>query len=308
MSLQQQPLWRYGETGLALQVGERMYPLPPDLAGWLQQGTSGVELSADPAADLIRLERELRRRAAHNRSPVDAATQRVALTRAADGAAPGSTRARRTRRHHAGGGQATAIDEHAAATDALRHTRELLDAVRDFVIEADAPTGLLAEAAAGWRRDPHPPAPVIVFETEEAFLAGDLRRSTATASTDFGVPTIAGDEFGRQWRRDDDDDLDAEPSHRAGQWTLGFLARTAEIYAVRRASGLPWQVWLLGSGFSAEQAHPLLTGLLLRMHEPNSVVLAAQVVQTAVPRRSAPEPGTRPGASGHAVDATELAG
>lgn len=306
MSLQQQPLWRYGETGqLALQVGARTCPLPPDLATWLQQGTSGVDLSADPATDLVRIERELRRRAAHDRSTVDDATQRVTVSRVADGAAPGPTRARRRR---AAGGQATAIDEHTEATDALRHTRTLLDAVRDFVIEADVPTGLLAEAARGWRRVPDPPAPVIVFETEEAFLASDVRRATATTSTDFGVPTIAGDEFGRQWRRDDDDDLDAEPPHRAGQWTLGFLAHTGEIYAVRRASGLPWQVWLLGSGFSAEQAHPLLIGLLLRMHEPNSVVLAAQVVQTAVPRQSAPEPGTRPGGTDYAGDATELAG
>lgn len=295
MSLHQQPLWRYAKTGLALQVGDRTRPLPPELADWLLE-SSGVALSTDPAVDLIRAERELQRRAAHDRSTVDDSARRVASTRAAPG-----PRARRRWRRRAEGGTAAAIAEHASATAALWQSRALLDALHDFVVDADVPAGLLADAARGWRRDPDPPAWVIVFESEELFLAGDARRATATSSSDFGVPTIAGQEWGRQWRRDGDDDLDAEPPNRAGRWALGFLARTGEVYAVRRAGGLPWPVWLLAAGVTAEQAGPVLTGLLPRMHEPNSVVLAAELVENAVAARTTPHPVPNP-------EASELAG
>lgn len=165
---------------------------------------------------------------------------------------------------------ATYIDRHATA-------RSWITVLRDFVIAAAAPDGLLAEAAVGWQRSPEPPPFVVVFDNERAFIDADPRRAARAC---WGTPVPSGIAFGDLWRRDGDDDV-AAGLPRTGPWRLSCLPCTGEIYASRHCDQLPERVWLLGSGFhDVNGTIDMLLRLEEHMREPNSLILAAHTVHT----------------------------
>ena len=273
------PVWEHTERGLLVRIGGRVDPLPEPLqARLLDPDDTGT--SADPAEDLLALEARLRRVVVDLTDRLGIAGREVADARTAVHDA-GRPWWRPTRPGH--GALRTALRRHHETTELLLQARSLRDALRDFVVELDPPSGPLADAAAGWRRDDRPPSSVIVFDDEDAFLGADTRRIGGAAH----YPTPAGTVYGRQWRRDADDDPLARPPDHGGAWTVGHIPRTGEIYACRRSGSFDRQVWLLGVDFTAEQADTLLSAIEHRMREPNSVVLVASTVHAARFLRSA---------------------
>jgi hypothetical protein len=149
--------------------------------------------------------------------------------------------------------------------------------LRGWVVDLAIPDGWLAEAAAGWQRDPAPPAWVAVFDDDQDFLSIDQRRGVPTYR---GATALAGEHVGLEWRRDvDDEDPLSQGLQRSGPWWLTYLPLTGEIVASRHSAYLPGQVWLLGRHFTdPERSLTLLTTLEPHMREPNSLILAAGVV------------------------------
>jgi hypothetical protein len=282
MSPHQQPVWKHTESGLVLRIGRRADEVPAPIDEWLI-GSAGLGLSADAAEDLLRLEGRLRGVLAKLVARAGTAEEAVAAARAAvaeaNEARGWGTRSR-SRRRAARTTLEQAILDHSATVETMEDARTLIEVLREFVIQLDAPDGLLREAAEGWRRSPDVPASVVAFDDEAAFLSADVRRA---ASTGWGGTTIAGtEEFGHAWRRDgDEDDPLAEDLDRSGPWSLGFIERTGEIYAIRRCGYLPRAVWLLGNGFEKRRAFELLVRLAPRMREPNSLILAAGTLHAA---------------------------
>ncbi|WP_410646311.1 hypothetical protein [Amycolatopsis sp. cmx-4-54] len=169
---------------------------------------------------------------------------------------------------------------HDSYREACRIHAEILAlkrALRAFVIAMEPQEGLLAEAAAGWARSPAVPAGVAVFEEVSYFLLADTRRDAAPGGL---AGTIGGEDYGELWRREGDDPIE-QPLARAGCWQVGYIARTREIYAVRRCGTESREAWLLGRGFTAARAHALLAPLMARMQEPNSLILVAEKVVSA---------------------------
>lgn len=275
MSHHHTPVWRYTENGPTIRVGHRADPVPEPLWARLVD-PSGAGVSADPAKDLMVLEACLRRVIAELVDKVGTADRDVVVARAEveDSAAPRRL-FRTVRRRLPRANLTSALQRHTATVALLQEARGVQRALRQFVIDLDLPSGLLAEAAVGWRRGDGVPSGVVVFEDEDSFLTVDTRR----ACSDWGFAGAAADIYGRQWRRDSDDDPFADPPGHGGTWTLGHIPRTGEIYAARY--GDHRQVWLLGRGFMADRARPLLTGLESRMREPNSIVFAADTVHAA---------------------------
>uniref|UniRef100_UPI003F49458E hypothetical protein n=1 Tax=Amycolatopsis sp. CA-096443 TaxID=3239919 RepID=UPI003F49458E len=309
MTLRHVPLWAHAEDGLGVRVGHRRDPdlVPPAIARCLT-GPDSPALTDDPAQDLLALEARFRGDIAAAAEDLAAAERLIQMRRRAAAAGPRWSLAARNRRRQARQDFDAARAQHAAASAAVAHHRRQQRVLREFVIGLNLRSGLLAEAACGWCRSPDAPGTAVVFADEAAFLSGDSRRGddmfghrspdapgTAVVFADeaaflsgdsrreddtFGF--LTGDEFGRQWRRDPDEDA-AAALERAGTWTLLYLARTGEICATRRGG----QVWLLGTGFhDPVAAHTLLTDLEPRMREPNSLVLAAQRVHAARPLRA----------------------
>lgn len=275
------PTWRHTEDGLALMLGLRSDPVPDEVGAWLD-GPQGIGTSADPAEDLITLEARLAGLVAHLLTKVEQAELAIARARTDrvgndNRWSPNARRRRRAAATELNAG----ITRHTEAGVLLDEARSLQHTLRRFVIELDATAGPLARAAAGWSRSPDVPAGVIVFDPQDNFLLVDSRR----AEPDRGYSTVAGEVFGRQWRRDGDDALDAAPEH-SGPWQLGYIPRTREIYASRHSGYLTQQVWLLGKDFSPLQAHEALTELEPRMREPNSLILAANTVHAVRSLRS----------------------
>lgn len=284
----QQPTWLHGDNGLVLRLGYRRDPVPEPLDQWLI-GPSGIGLSADAAEDLVRLESRLRHVVAQLVQRLGQADQRVADARAEVDAAKGRRGLRaRVRRRQADQTLGTAKHEHGLTAETLSEARTLLEVLRSYVIDLDPPHGLLREAADGWRRNPEPPPSVVVFDDERRFLDTDPRRATANG---WGGPTIADIEpFGFAWRRDgDENDLGNENGdlNLTGPWQIGYIERTAEIYAIRRSEYLSQQVWLLGTGFDTVlAARNVLLPIMPRMREPNSLILAAGAVHASRTWRS----------------------
>ncbi|UJW28665.1 hypothetical protein L3Q67_25710 [Saccharothrix sp. AJ9571] len=278
-------MWHYTKDGLEFRIGHSPDRLPSQVRTWLI-GPAGSGISVNAAADLLALDGRFSRVIASLTQQVDQAQRRVHKLRSEREDAAGtwwSTSARR-RRDDVDRILADANTLHEDALSSLNEAWVLQRLLRRFVIELDAPYGLLAEAARGWRRSPAVPGSVTVFDDESTFLAADSRRGDGAR----GFTRVMGDEFGEQWRRDGDED-DIDPLDRAGPWTVGYLPRTAEIYAVRRSGYLPGQVWLLGSRFEdVAQAHTLLGSIEWRMREPNSLILAAESVHAV---RSLPASG-----------------
>jgi hypothetical protein len=181
----------------------------------------------------------------------------------------------------------------------------VLEILRTYVMELDAPHGLLREAADGWRRPSDPPPGVVVFDDEDAFLQADPRRGTTSG---WGGLTVAGiEQFGLTWRRDGDETVDDptastsddEPQS-TGPWQLGYIVRTGEVYAIRRCGYLSRQVWLVGRGFDAPRAVlDVLSPIMPRITEPNSVILAAWTVHSAQTWPPSSTPSLRHDGSGN---------
>lgn len=267
--------WRHTETGLELRLGDRVELVPEPIDQWLI-GPAGVGLSEDGAEDLIRLEHRLRslaaRLAVRTREAEDAVRTARKGVRALEGERGWGARGRR---RAAAGDLRRAVEEHNATRETLDDAHTLVEVLREWVIELNPSGGLLRQAADGWQRSPEPPAHVVVFDDEESFVAADFRR--ATVLTWVG-PRIAGEEnWGQAWRRDgDEDDPLVRDSDRAGPWSVGWIERTGEIYAIRRCSYLSGRVWLLAKGFNRDQAYLTLGSVASRMREPNSLILVAE--------------------------------
>jgi hypothetical protein len=277
--------WEYREEGrLVLHLGERHDAVPADVAKLLMD-PRWQRLTADVAADVLRLEAELRGLEHRLTAKVDDAARAVVQQRQH---VEERGVARFTRGRAARAVLQAAVEAHSRMTDMRSEVVSYREILRSFVIALEPREGLLAEAVAGWLRSPDVPAGVPVFQDEDYFLT-DSRRAAGPG----GFPnTIGGEVFGDLWRRDGDDPVD-QPLSRPGCWLVGYIERTREIYAVRRGEGQRREVWLLGRGFSSEQAHQLLQPLMARMQEPNSVILVAESVATAAPAhafclRSAP--------------------
>lgn len=168
--------------------------------------------------------------------------------------------------------------------------------LRRFVIDLHSPRGALDDVAEGWQRDPRVPASVVLFVDQDQFLDADPRRATIAG---WGGRTIAGiEEFGLGWRRDGDDER--QPSHehgneldQAGPWQIGHIPRNGDIYAIRRGAYLPQQVWLLGTGFDEHRdVRDVLFPVMPQMRQPNSLLLAAKAVHTALLSRAIRPNGT----------------
>lgn len=295
--------WRHDTAGLALVIGRDPAPVavPEVIAEWLI-GPSGIDTTASPGADLLALEGQLRVMAAELEIEVDRAERRVRDARITFAAAAGlwwSWAARRAWTKHEAELDA-AIASHGVLVSAYTTARETQAELRQYVIGLDRPSGLLAEAARGWRRSPEAPPSVVRFDDEDQFVLGNVRRAS-----ELGYPVIGGDVLGHGWRRDhDEDDPDSRPLERIGPWTVGYIPRTGELYATRRSAFVPSQVWLLGSGIPAQQAYALHDEIGDCRREPNSLILlaheAAQVVRRdrlaeleAVAHQTGPPPPPR---------------
>lgn len=300
MSPPARPMWKHTTSGPVIQLGGRIDPLPGPVAAWLnEQGT--VELTADAAVDLVEIEARLRGLAAQLALEATSVERELAAQRHHVAQLPqawwawrSAQERRRTLRL-----LGATLERHAQLADLMDETQALQTAVRDYVISLDAPAGLLREAADGWKRSPDVPPSVIVMGTEDDFFAADPRRTRP----DWGYPIAEADVFGEQWRRDGDDDPHVRPAESSGPWQLGYIPRTGEIYTSRRCGHLLQEVWLLGKDFGTQHAHAILDGLLPRMREPNSLILAAGVVHAARTLRGTRHCAAlrRPGAHGERV-------
>jgi len=275
--------WQHEDARLYLQVHGRRVA-PSELVTQLLLGWGGRGLSNDPASDLLQLEFDLRRyighivgHAADVAEEVSYGSDAVTLACAERGligycqrskafeyfAVAAATYLRLTGRHHC--------------------VRSWISQLRQFVIDASVPHGLLAEAASGWRRRPTVPSYVHVFNSAASFVSDDTNRADPTWwAYQSDVP--GGVSYGDYWRRDgDDDDSIAAPLGRSGPWRLTYLPRTGEVYAARRAGRQPEEIWLLGTDIeTGSEVLEVLTELRGRMREPNSLILAAQTIHSAV--------------------------
>lgn len=296
------PIWQHTDNGLLVLWGQRRDRLPDPISDWLI-GQGGIGLSGDPAHDLLRLEGRIRRVVTQLTDQVGRIDQQIA---AYGEDAPIQKQAPEHRPRRAARALQAAFDERAELVESRESTRTVLDLLRSYVIELDPPQGLLREAAEGWRRRPDPPAGAVVFDDEESFLNADPRRAMMGA---WGGLTIAGiEQFGFTWRRDGDEDDpadvgDEDEVRRVGPWQLGYIQRTGEVYGVRRCGYLPRQVWLLGAGFdSLTVIREVLAPIMSRITEPNSLILAADAVHSAVLWQRSPGESSPPARS-HSPDA-----
>lgn len=270
--------WCHGSDTVALIVGRRRVPANAAVSALLLE-INPRALTEDPATDLLLLEQDLRLENTRLASQLATAAAEVDIARVGVADAESATGwAGRRVRQAAGEHLAEAIAEHTHLTAARRSALDAVAAIRDFVTDAAVPDGWLAEAAAGWQRDPEPPTWVTVFDSETFFLDCDARRCVPGW---WGGSALGGVHVGYEWRRDGDDEdpMNSGGLLRAGPWWLAWLATTGEIYATRRSAYLPGQVWLLGSGFdTADAAMATLTEAEPLMRQPNSLIAAAQIV------------------------------
>lgn len=232
--------------------------------------------SSDPSSDLIRLESHFRRQAALAEHTVTQLRQTVETARA-----------------ESAGQLIDTVNELAAATDARDQARRLMRAVREFVIAVDPPDGLLAQARDGWLLLPVRPPFVSMYASETLFAIADPRRTAPSPDRDSrgggagDQRVVVGEQFGVGWRRDgDDDDPGTDEPAVSGPWQLCYLPATGEVYATRRCHYLPPEVWLLGRRFvNPGPTRRMLSHLKRRrMNQPNSLILAAHVIEEATRR------------------------
>jgi hypothetical protein len=268
--------WLHYPQTLALLTDDREITVPHPVAHTLRHYTQ--DPLGDPAHDVLFAEQTLRHEAAslaataaQTLDPIAAIQARV--TQAAQHQLP-----ERVRETHAAKAELQlATDTHNSTVRAHRVLTQRVQELRGWVVDLNIPDGWLAEAAAGWQRDPTPPAWVAVFHDDEDFVSIDHRRGIPAY---WGGTALAGEHVGLEWRRDgDDEDPLPRGLQRSGPWWLTYLAETGEIVASRHSAYLLGQVWLLGRHFTdPERSLTLLTTLEPHMREPNSLLLAADVV------------------------------
>lgn len=273
--------WEQDKHDLYLRIDGRRDHVPA-LITILLARDSGHAMTADPAADLLRLEADLRRYARFLSGKAADAEEEMEFGRDSVTLAAGEP-GRYGRHHHRLALEylATASMLHMLWRERHRHAMTWLAHVRQFVIDASVPDGPLAEAATGWRREPQPPTFVTIFDSTAAFVAADTRRADP-AWWAHRANTAGGIVMGSRWRRDEDDDdrSGAPPSH-TGRWQIAYLPQTGEVYAARHAAGRPEQVWLLANHRNDREAVAMLAGLMPRMGEPNSLILVAEALHSA---------------------------
>jgi FAD/FMN-containing dehydrogenase len=271
--------WRHTlDGGLALVVDGHVDPIPGPVAECLQ---NEMVLSPDPGTDVIDLERRLRGIAAEVADEIERSECRLALSRTATLTSPtpwwswAAWRQWRSAHHE----RTAAILAHTTLIETYEQTRGLQQQLRQYVMSLEGTTGILAEAARGWRRSPEVPGSVVaVFDSEDAFTTDTRRANEYT----WAYPAIGGDILGRGWRRDGDDDApDCLALDRVGPWAIGYVPRTEEIYATRRSTHRPGLVWLLGTDLSPDRAYGLVDSLTRIKREPNSLIAAAELVADA---------------------------
>jgi hypothetical protein len=68
-----------------------------------------------------------------------------------------------------------------------------------------------------------------------------------------------------------------------GSWNVGYLPALGEFYAVRRNPGSTTEVWLLATvpqhRRGTSRIDELFVDLAVHMHEPNSLILAAETIR-----------------------------
>lgn len=279
-------VWRHDERGLSLVLGERVATVPFPLDAMLA-GLDGVGLSPAPAVDVLRVESQLRHLLAVLGGQAEGIERRVvSIRRSVEDQVPGLPLSRRDRRALAATLLET-VENHAQVTLQARRARKYLLRLREFVAAAEPTSGWLHEAVAGWARGTELPASATVFDSEDRYLDADPRRA---GTTDSGVRRIDGiEQWGQSWRRDGDDDdpaaVDDGLVHRDGPWSIGYIPRTRELYAIRRAAHLPREVWAFGViADTGDSASDLYGALVQRMREPNSIVLVATTAARATRR------------------------
>lgn len=296
--------WRRTVAGrLVLQTGSpcgtsslsRCTAVPDAVIQALRWGNT-IDVTSDPAADLIRAESRWRLHAAHLENTAAQAYRTVVMAFVdlqtllpTPGLLLDEWVDRVGRRAFAL--LRSALGEFINSCRALETACGHVGAVRQFVTGLDMPAGLLACARDGWRRDPTRPTFVSAYATEAVFVIADPRRAAYSPGTshpvqhDWGLKglVVAGEVFGVGWRRDgDDDDPCADEPAVLGPWQLGYIPATGEIYATRRCHYRDPQVWLLANGHTnPARTRRLLSELKRRMGEPNSLLLAAHATHHA---------------------------
>lgn len=272
--------WRHTPTDtgkLTLHIGEADIPVPKAVAAILLRDPA-KPLGDDPARDLLLAEQDLRAEIKYATDELDAATAEVAVSRESVDAGATSRAARNAASQH----WAAAVATHTLWSQRHEDIVERHAALRQFVVDLAVSDGLLAEARLGWQRSCEAPDYVVVFATEDDFIAADTRRGEPAW---WGPTEPGGQEFGAQWRRDPDDPIVDPPGkaegigrrglERGGTWRLRW--HRDEVYAMRRVPGRDELVWLLASGLAdANDITELLTELEKHMLSPNSLLLAAE--------------------------------
>ena len=266
--------WRHRPGALALTVAGLDVPVPADIAERL-----ATMLTDDPATDLLMLEQRLRLTTA---VAADSASRAHLVLRSAEATARGrGWRARRAHRRELaalGARHALQVDRHQAA-------RTAVTALRQWIVDVHVRDGLLASASAGWLRSPDPPDWVIRYADEQEWLDHDPRRTLPAWWTGHDTGTVI---VGREWRRDGDDDPTADRLSLSGPWWLCVSSSTGEVYTTRRSTHAPEAVWLLARAIDDLPAVlALLASAQAQMRQPNSVLLAADVVHEHAGKRAA---------------------
>lgn len=282
--------WGFTGERMSVRVGRRVVEIPDGVAAHLLDDDYLLP-GDDPATDLIEFESELRRTAFHARRRAERTA--AAVTRQHDmiarldrelGADPDEHQRLVVAHARTRARELLAIfeQEQTAAADSVEHWTIHIAEVRDFVRDLGVTHGPLAAAAAGWRRNPEKPPYVHAFDGEAAFVAGDPRRSAGTR----WMTVVDGEDLGRGWRRDPDDDDDplGNDPELVGPWEAGYLAATGEIFAVRRARNHePDLVWLMPGPVSAATARDVLHAVEPDRLAPNSLLALAEAVNAAGP-------------------------
>lgn len=272
--------WEQDRRDLYLRVDARRDRVPALVSLLLNRdGCRGM--THDPAADLLRLELDLRRYVRFLSTKAADAEEEMEYGRDSVTLAAGEV-GRQERKHHRLAVEylATAARLHMLWRERESHAAAWLRHVRQFVVDTVVPDGLLAEAAAGWRRGSERPTFVTVFDSTAAFVAADTRRADPEWWA-RRIDTPGGVVAGSWWRRDgDDDDRLNSPLPGTGQWQIAYLPQTSEVYAARRATWRPEEVWLLGSHWGGREVADVLGKLMKRMGEPNSLILVAQTLRS----------------------------
>ncbi|MBE1580537.1 hypothetical protein ACFORH_39165 [Amycolatopsis roodepoortensis] len=254
-------------------VDGRVEHVPVPIEGLLID-TAG-SLTEDPAADLMRLDATLHLLARKLRADGEAAATTLIQVHA--GRRPRAVDPLLSIEE----ARSYAATAHGVLVEQLDNVTITAEILREFVIGLGLVDGPLAEAAAGWQRDPAPPAGVEVFLDADLFIADNPDRGQRAT---WGGTILGGIEpWGTQWRREPDDrPAELEPSGIAGTWSLGYVPATMELYAVHRETRQPRTVWLLGHAFaSVDDVADVLAPVLPVMRAPNSLILAAETVRAA---------------------------